>query len=129
MELKIEAGKFYRTRGGKKAFVAYVGNPFSEGNEQEEAIGWVEKANGYRESWCRDGKFYRHRGLSEYDLVAEWKEPKRIKGWLNVYLDEDNGSPTVGMLNKSKSECPKDTGRVACIGIDVLEGEGLEDVS
>ena len=64
-----------------------------------------------------------------YDLIAEWVEPKRIKGWLNVHA----GNAAVFAIGpySTRDEATTDAEtlrvpRVACIEIDCLEGEGLK---
>ncbi|MET4294738.1 hypothetical protein ABIB06_006571 [Bradyrhizobium sp. LB8.2] len=136
-KLKLEAGKYYRTRDGRKAFVGCVGNPFQQNQcEWDGAIGWVETNGGcqYRESWREDGRAAAATN-HDLDLVAEWKEPKRIKGWVNVFLLTDKYGPNLGESitrpYATREEADKDvdrweTPRFACIEIDVLEGQGLD---
>ncbi len=126
--LTLEAGKFYRTRGGQKAEIVAKG---ADGvGEFHQFIGW---RNGAVEGWREDGR-YRMGGEYEYDLVAEWVEPKRIKGWLTI-TDTAGGAKTRDghyfagsiTLGQTKDEALAfSTDKVvACIEIDVLEGHGL----
>ena len=68
-ELKIEVGKSYQTRGGKKADVryfengAFIGHAFVNG-----------KTAAY--SWTEDGMRNDCSVISSFDLVAEWSKPQ-----------------------------------------------------
>ncbi|NEH28159.1 hypothetical protein [Rhizobium ruizarguesonis] len=96
---------------------------------KNDAFGW--KSNGENDPLNKVGD----------DLVAEWVELKRIKGWVNVYSgnDENYGNPhNIDSSQHCGHVYPKRahadiaavslTGRnrIACIEIDVLEGAGLE---
>ncbi|TPM41406.1 hypothetical protein [Mesorhizobium sp. B2-3-4] len=121
----VEAGKFYKTRNGKKAYVAGI-SPFDSTAESRRAIGWVE---GDEESteWFASGHYHKYQD-TESDLVAEWKEPKRIRGFVNLYPSETGmGIIANNVIHPSKKLADLfETGRrVACIEIDVEEGHGL----
>jgi hypothetical protein len=80
--IKLESGKYYRARGGKKAFCTFVGtDPF--GNQKVALIIFEEEPQSVRYHW-QDGSWSSLQE-SKLDLIAEWKEPKRIKGCMNVY--------------------------------------------
>jgi hypothetical protein len=67
--------------------------------------------------------------FSVLDIIAEWVESKRINGWINLYpSDTEMGVIANNVINPSKELADKFAmpDRVACIEIDVLEGEGLE---
>lgn len=70
--MKIEEGKFYRTRDGRKAGPIeerpqpHDGFPFGGRNE-----------SGLYELYTRDG-FVVHGGTTAADLVAEWEDPDPI---------------------------------------------------
>lgn len=70
--LKIEAGKFYRTRDGRK-----VGPLLWQPNAHENHR-WAAKdrlpINGYTAAWREDGSFCSW-SEHELDIVAEWVEP------------------------------------------------------
>ena len=59
------------------------------------------------------------KSLKEHNLILP---KKRITGWLNVYEKD------VGFLCSSREEAEKEVAknRIACIKIDVEEGEGLD---
>ena len=112
--MKLEAGKFYKTRGGHKAFVTAIIPDASD--EGWPAVGWLLGDHTPR-SWTLTG-----RNSGHDDLIAEWVEPKRIKGWVNIC---SSGQP--GLIHETKREADRvaDGGRLACIEIDCLEGDGL----
>jgi hypothetical protein len=142
--LKLEAGKYYRTRDGRKAFVTAVAmeNPFGAMNELYPVIGYVEGRYASA-SWTAEGFLLMECERGD-DLVAEWVEPKRIQGWMNVYAGHIPGLVNRENLKTDSfggqiygSRCHADiaayTGgldadlvRIACIEIEVVEGEGLE---
>jgi len=141
-KLKIEAGKYYRTRDGRKARIDCIIEPVMGKLKYPcvgELEGWLSKTPP---SWQLDGSF--DSVEREQDLVAEWKEPKRIKGWMNIYdqLHEDlqatvvaEGSAFPGTTifsNKLKADeaavkaAAWSGNRIACVEIDVLEGQGVD---
>ena len=74
-EIQLEAGKFYRTRDGRKAYVLGQ-NPFL--GDDERFLGFVEKAGGssYRFAWAGNGRRANHATFgSDTDLVDIWREP------------------------------------------------------
>ena len=80
-------------------------------------------------SWALDGSFDCIE--RQQDLVAEWVEPKRIKGWVNIYLSKLPGGYECGSFYRTKEEANhwksyKGGERVACLPVDVLEGQGLD---
>ncbi|WP_322884149.1 hypothetical protein U8C35_06360 [Sinorhizobium medicae] len=126
--LTLETGKYYRTRDGKKAYV-YGVNPFATVGGEHEVVGVID---GYgQETWHRDGHWF-SQGDKPCDLVAEWVEPKRIKGWVNVYPGVIGDMPSKVIVNNCLHETRGDADahamsiRIACIEIDVLEGHGLQ---
>lgn len=74
-------------------------------------------------SWGLDGRYNAHQP-HPFDIVAVTPkpEPKRIRGWVNVY-DEGRGC----WRYDTKEEADRNAfgSRVACVYIDVAEGEGL----
>jgi hypothetical protein len=84
--MKIEAGKYYRTRFGKKAYTSGF-SPFSSTSEIHIISGWVN-GSSTPTTWTSDGRMYRH-GESENDLVAEWVDPISVD--LTVRLIDRNG--------------------------------------
>lgn len=74
-DLKIEQGKYYRTRDGRKAFVSceLAPSPFDKKEYQHPFCGWIVD-NVFPTSWSRDGKDNRSH-TSNCDLIAEWREP------------------------------------------------------
>lgn len=129
--LTLEAGKYYRTRNGKKAFVGYVmaDNPFNAAKPMYPASGWIEEEE-FPQCWNLDGSLHSADEEHKKDLVAEWVEPKRIKGWVNVNPTQfltmgDVASSGNVWSTKQLADNAASPNRIACIEIDVLEGEGL----
>lgn len=115
--MKIEVGKFYKTRGGQKVRVyAIDGNntPHCIHGATQSPYGWVMY------TWQFDGCYYKGY-FGDDDIVAEWRDPIKLEGWINIYK---SGSSE---FHKSKSvadfhACKE---RLACKYICVEEGEGL----
>ena len=66
--LAIEAGKFYRTRDGRKATV--------ETDDKEDNFPLRGTLDGREEVWGRDGAWWIGGATHDKDLVAEWVEPQ-----------------------------------------------------
>ncbi|MGO7756840.1 hypothetical protein ACC761_06405 [Rhizobium ruizarguesonis] len=125
--LTLEAGKFYRTESGKKAYVAAASffGEIGNGINPYTVCGFIEGCGAV--SWTWEGK--QVVGCDSLgDLVAEWTESKRIKGWVNIRLVE--GGVNFGVVHDTQAAAlsKKDVREpvFACIEIDVLEGAGLE---
>ena len=72
--MKIEVGKFYRTRDGNKARIYVVDAP------GEYSVHGAVDGGIY--SWTKYGKYNVDAGDLNIDLVAEWEEPHlRLKAW------------------------------------------------
>jgi hypothetical protein len=73
--MKIEAGKFYTTRDGRKAYVATDSNPFCA-SDPSPCIGWVDGEeyvfSNCNEGWTTTGRYHDESRQSEFDLVSEW---------------------------------------------------------
>lgn len=117
-EFKYEGLGWYMTRGGEKAWVGcnlYEGG-YKGGNPLRGCIGSVE---------C----MWNERGEQPFDCTEDnltggkLPEPKRIKGWIAL-----SGKGKTSWVSERK-EIAKSAlyydGVVACIEIDVEEGEGL----
>ena len=72
--MKLEAGKYYRTRDGQKAFIGAT-DPFGNAETHYKAVGFTD--GGYCH-WAIDGRFWSSKedGL---DIVSEWKEPREFR--------------------------------------------------
>ena len=121
--LTLEVGKTYLARSGAKYFICY--------QRQEKCsypyVGYMSGAAEVAETWDKEGKCRRF-AESENDLLAEFVEPKRVKGWLSIYPEHSQV-----YFHATKDQAlhmgRNGNGRfvpVALIEIDVLEGAGLE---
>ncbi|RWE44218.1 hypothetical protein [Mesorhizobium sp.] len=129
-KLQLEAGKYYLTRDGRKGFVA-GSSPFGSTVDCHQVVGYID-CDTHALGWGKDGFYWANKDEDARDLVAEWVEPKRIKGWVNIYPDVNGNMPSKVIVNnclhgtKDDADDHAMTGRIACIEIDVLEGQGLE---
>jgi hypothetical protein len=135
--LTLEAGKYYRTRNGRKALAAAImpKNPFKEGGEVGYPIrGYIDGFGAG--SWTSNGHFGDDHYDDDRDLVAEWVEPKRIKGWVALQLHKErcvggnrdaSATAYVSHLYGSREEAAQMYAGdpSALVEIDVLEGHGL----
>ena len=82
--MKIEVGKFYKTRDGKKARI-YA----TDGSGKHSIHGAVFFDNSWLShrwtsyTWTDEG-IYRNGDTDGLDLVSEWEEPKpKFKAWIH----------------------------------------------
>ena len=114
--MKLEAGKYYKTRNGLKAYVEFIrqDSPFGDYLTEYPATGFIENLG--EQMWKTNGEFNTFIE-SELDLISEWREPIKVSGWVNVY------DTFTSMLYKTKEransvECQ---GRIACIYVSGVE--------
>lgn len=85
--MKIEKGKFYKTRKGKKVEI-YAVDRFDD-NNQESVHGatYEPTSKSWRSrTWQENGAYIGLKHSSFIDLIAEWEEPKaRRLGWVNKF--------------------------------------------
>lgn len=120
--MKLEVGKFYKTRDGGKAYVAGP-NPFTDGAGYC-WLGAIELFDTVH--WTNCGKFISFEE-SPHDLVAEWIDPSKtvkINGWVNIYPDfvSSHMHPDKAQADKWRvKEC------IACVEaeIEYTPGQGL----
>jgi hypothetical protein len=133
-KFKITGAGFYKDRAGGKAEVVGKGaQGYWVGTDADGDLArWDDEGNWGRFSAPRGG----------YDIVAEWKEPKKIKGYVNLYSGYNENLPG----HKGKADLPWQFGglkssreqadyaasawqgtyqRVACLEIDIEESHGL----
>ena len=82
--VKIEAGKYFRTRNGRKAYVAST-SPFKCTSSNSVWIGWVEDSSGTAKlfGWSVEGNHFVEEVDAEsgFDLVEEWRELFKGEFW------------------------------------------------
>jgi hypothetical protein len=116
-ELKLEAGRYYRTRDGRKAYVVAVllspfGKPKSNDNN---CVGFIEGDTGIY-WWYATGHRFNGMGEMPEDLIDEWREPRE---W-TVYVCEDRINQNVYPLLFRPG-----AGNLLA-RVTVREGEGVE---
>lgn len=123
--LKIEAGKYYQTRDGRKAFVTCVKlcNPFAP-NGCYTVEGGIEGVG--IATWMVDGRYYRPE-LAGKDLVSEWAEPRQltcavylVQNYINNEVEAVLGPRTDFVVGKYKI--------LACKEIVLTEGDGMAGI-
>lgn len=123
---KADIGKAFKTKDGRKAIVTGIkleGMIVLDDAFTGKVQGWSQI-----ECWADTGIPIEGSGCTS--LVAEWVEPTRIRGWINIYRVgmRHHAGPTL-FASKADADhaASEDAGhRSACIEIDVLEGSGLE---
>lgn len=81
--MKLEVGKFYKTRDGRKAEVVYI----NEELKDSYTVYFLVDGDGHLISCSLEGSYYGDDEAHESDLVSEWKEPERVTGWMNIYTN------------------------------------------
>ncbi len=114
--MKLEAGKYYKTRNGLKAYVEFIRqhSPFGDYLTKYPAMGFIERYGEQR--WKTNGEFNTFIE-NELDLISEWRELVKISGWVNVSDIFTSG------LYKTKEEADSCAGqsRIACIYVSGVE--------
>lgn len=115
--LRLEAGKYYRTAGGRKAFI--VGrSPFFDDHNHWPWCGWIV-GNSAPLMWSDEG-------VNDTDddllLVAEWREPVKVAGWVNVYSFGSRYSRVYETREKADLDHMNSPQRIACIYVTSKEG-------
>lgn len=88
--MEITAGSYYKTRDGRKAFVAAIVPPAPDGTKPTFTVrGYINRSgngsNWDAVCWREDGSYYRNTaGVSE-DLVEPWREPRTKEVWVGLY--------------------------------------------
>ncbi|WP_422363164.1 hypothetical protein [Pyruvatibacter mobilis] len=124
-DLKIEEGKCYRTRDGRKVHIlAKRTDTDSKAGRYMPFIGHVER--GPSGAWGLDGSSSSFQPNA--DLVSEWKEPRKGEVWVNVYAEQDQVS-FVFTTRKAADEAAEFGVRLACIRVPWTEGQGLGEGS
>ncbi|ACI54429.1 hypothetical protein Rleg2_1135 [Rhizobium leguminosarum bv. trifolii WSM2304] len=126
--LTLEAGKYYRTREGEKVFVAGIGI-FGLTNRHRVAVLTDQNGEDCLRWYAEDGKFNIYNDEEPADIVAEWVEPKRIKGFACVFAATSSKNSGVLSDIRPTKEAALEPFRPemvkAVIEIDILEGHGL----
>jgi hypothetical protein len=107
--MKIEAGKYYKTREGRKVFVSHrCTNPFGLiGSEPDFPLeGYMSNGDRDRLSWRDDGT-YNYAGEHMNDILAEWKEPKVHKRWVAWWEYKTNPTVPFVVIYNSEDEARK----------------------
>ena len=119
----MQVGEFVRSSAGNKGFV--VGKS-SDGRFIVECINGMPRDD---EQFLLTDSTGRNAGDDAWRFVGKWVEPKRIRGWMNVYRLDEAGDFQAGYVFAKRESADRQVGaatRLACIEIDVLEGAGLE---
>lgn len=115
--MKIEIGKFYRTRDGRKARIYAV-----DAGEPYPVHGGYKITSGKwdNESWTILGNVNDQHVGRDLDLVSEWQELCTGTVWLNVYPCD-----AIAYRDKDIADRCRGADLLACIKVDWTEGEGL----
>ena len=116
--MQLEAGKFYKTSGGVKMHCLGK-NEFSRKDDTQPWI-VIDCTDGEVNTYCEDGSYYSDGGACDYDLIAEWKDPRSHTG--EVYLVELLGKTLALRGVKPLSGSSKVIGKAI---VTITEGEGL----
>lgn len=127
--MKLEVGKFYKTRGGDKARIYAVdaGGDYPvhgavycpaphPGNSEWEFM-----------TWCPDGSYYGNEDEDRLDIIAEWHEPVTRTVWVNMYRQFTSiWESRVSADQAAGFAAEAATGymgeRLACVRVELKEG-------
>jgi hypothetical protein len=121
-EIKLEVGKFYRQRDGEKCQV--IGIDTWSGNlaKGEYLVLWP---CGTIDRLYEGGKYQIGRE-DPADIVAEWREPVTLNGWINIYPDQIRGvyesRHAADKFNRSITAKLGYDYRTACVYVSGTEG-------
>lgn len=119
--MKIEAGKYYKNREGKKIYVAGI----CPWDRIRPVIGWTESVEIFI-SWKLDGHWAMSDTQHRYDLVSEWVDPMEVEFWVNVYKNNPNNHlyRPLHHCHGSKGDADRaaDPDRITCIYVKGTEG-------
>lgn len=122
--MKIEAGKYYTTRDGRKAFVDTIvgGSPFMAGCQPiYPVIGYIEDEDS-SSSWMIDGVASFEVG-GERDLIREYREPEKVVRWVHMWRDKDGvfvGNIHPRKMDHAEGDSPSEL--IARKRIEITEG-------
>lgn len=111
--MKIEVGKFYRTRAGHKArvYATDAGGSYPIHGAIGMDGAWTTA------DWCASGHFVADSEEAASDLIGQWREPVKVNGWVNVFADGG-----CSLIFESKQRADEfATTRVACVFVSGQE--------
>lgn len=84
--MKIEPGKYYKTRCGKKAWIGHICP--EESNRPNPVYGYIVEDGNFWAMYCwhLDGKA----SNCDYCLVSEWTEPEKKQ--ITIVWNQNNGA-------------------------------------
>lgn len=86
--MKIEEGKYYKTRNGRKAGPIELIDSFKWGNQPLRYKGVIDGDKENRQTWYEYGRFFEDRE-APLDLVEEWNSDPKL--WRDM-SDEEKGA-------------------------------------
>lgn len=120
--MRLEANKYYRTRDGRKAFVAAIIPPAPNGTTTTYlAHGYILSGTDWVTcSWRASGKQFDSRECRS-DLVEPWRDPVRVVGVVHEVSDQggDSYSEVVVHVSLPFGEARRLTGKT----VTLIEGE------
>ena len=118
--MKIEVGKFYKTRRGSKVRIYTIEN----GGEYP-IHGAVFNGTWESYSWNRDGEWVDNLTPAGDDIVAEWVEEEERTYWINVY--DFQSEDVMHRSKKSADDSALFSSRLACVPVTIKfkKGDGL----
>lgn len=93
--MRLEEGKYYKTKEGRKVKCIAV-------STQDDGKKYGALCESFDSSllhiYTVDGRYY-HRKDSDFDIVAEWKEPKKYKVTVALWSDGEVTTSKEGAFN------------------------------
>lgn len=98
--MEFVAGKFYRTRVGKKLF--FIGkNEFVDYDDERYVF---SEQDGTLWSTTRNGVWNRDRSPSDNDIIGEWQEPVTVTHYWFAYVRPDGSKGSEIYVHKTTAE-------------------------
>lgn len=119
-DLKIEAGKCYRTRDGEKAHVLGIRSDLVT----YPVLGYIDGEPSNR-VWTMSGRSDIH-AENHFDLISEWKEPRKGEVWVNIYTTDQVTNHTHA-TREDADHAASYGNRLACVRVPWVEGQGLTE--
>ena len=97
--MQIEAGRYYRARDGRKAFVAAKSH-FEKAKQTHKFVGFLNC--GLSGAWAPDGRTF-HCAEVDSDLVSEWREPVTRTGVVALLRCQKSGTVFISSYSGDKT--------------------------
>lgn len=107
---------YWKTRDGRKVHI-YAFNPYRYDFPWHGSV-IVSVLGDNWSNWSMAGKFSIDQAPSCLDIIAPWREPVKVDGWVNVYGDGHRSSFYSSHANADRGSLAH---RIACVRVTGVE--------